>query len=95
MRSSPYPGKVCPPHALEQRNIQTFQELSNALQKGKIECYASRQGLLLPYLQNSNEKYLRFIGKVIEEKEWFTDVHTKGLAITTNKNVAIINSALF
>ncbi|GFX95774.1 lig_chan-Glu_bd domain-containing protein [Trichonephila clavipes] len=80
---------------LEQRTIQTFRELSNALQKGKVECYTSRQGLLLPYLQNSNEEYLRFIGKVIEEKEWFTDVHTKGLAITTNKNVAIINSALF
>ncbi|GFQ71345.1 lig_chan-Glu_bd domain-containing protein [Trichonephila clavata] len=80
---------------LEQRILQTFRELSNAIQKGKIECYTFRQGLNVPYFQSSNEEYLRFIGKVIEEKEWFTDVHTKGLAITTNKNVAIINSALF
>ncbi|GFT97763.1 lig_chan-Glu_bd domain-containing protein [Nephila pilipes] len=80
---------------LEQRFVKTFQELSKAVQKGKIECYTSRQSSVLSYLLNSNEEYFRILAKVIVNNGWYTDVYTKGLPITTNKNIAIINSDFF
>ncbi|GFT97765.1 lig_chan-Glu_bd domain-containing protein [Nephila pilipes] len=80
---------------LENRYIRTFRELSKAAQYGVVESYASKHSAVLPYILHSNEEYLRTLGKVIVKNEWYTDEYMHNKPITTNKNIAIINSEFF
>ncbi|GBM25677.1 hypothetical protein AVEN_207451-1 [Araneus ventricosus] len=80
---------------LEQKPIKTFRELSDAVQKGDIECYSSRKTIVLPYLLHSSEEHMRILGETIKKNEWYVGIYIKHEPIRTTKNIAIINSELY
>ncbi|GBN62156.1 hypothetical protein AVEN_156072-1 [Araneus ventricosus] len=74
--------------------IRNFQELSDVVSKGYLECYASKQSYVLPYLLHSEEEYLKNLGKTIVKNDW-NIIDFENAPIKTTKNIAIINSELY
>ncbi|KAF8795233.1 Glutamate receptor ionotropic like protein [Argiope bruennichi] len=74
--------------------VRNIRELSDAVSKGNLECYTSKQSIALDFLLNSKVKYLKNLGKTIEQNHW-NPSSFKDIPLKTTKNVAILHSEAF
>ncbi|GBM71463.1 hypothetical protein AVEN_273931-1 [Araneus ventricosus] len=56
---------------LQDNAIETFQELSEAVQSGSHKCYALKGTIIITSLMNSQKEYLRNLGNAIYHNEWY------------------------
>ncbi|GFR22472.1 glutamate receptor ionotropic, NMDA 2C [Trichonephila clavata] len=57
---------------LNQRSVNNFEELSDAVRQGTHLCFAM-QGLSVPDLHTLELEYLRFLGNAIDKNKWYLD----------------------
>ncbi|GFY49491.1 glutamate receptor ionotropic, delta-1 [Trichonephila inaurata madagascariensis] len=51
--------------------IKNFKELSEAVERGTHRAYSGKGTIVVPFLLNSKELYLRQLGRTIEQNNWY------------------------
>ncbi|GFQ66548.1 lig_chan-Glu_bd domain-containing protein [Trichonephila clavata] len=55
----------------EEKSVETFRELSEAVAKGSHRAYTMKGANHAAFLRRCPERYLQFLGKMIEENDWY------------------------
>lgn len=53
------------------KNVETFRELANAVQRGTHRCYVQRGTNTASYLIDTESEHLQVLGRAIEKNDWY------------------------
>ncbi|GFR20414.1 putative glutamate receptor [Trichonephila clavata] len=74
------------------KTVETFHELSEALEKGTLRAYVPKSTFALPFLMNSPEESIKLIGRKIAENNWYLTIREVMAHPLQGKNAATIAS---
>ncbi|GIX84486.1 lig_chan-Glu_bd domain-containing protein [Caerostris darwini] len=74
--------------------ISNFQELSSAVQKGKMKCLVPKGSVDVQLLKDSNALYLKKLGKLIAENDWSYQSRELNSSEAIGRNLALIGPRL-
>lgn len=73
---------------IRERGVQTFEELSDAVQAGKMKALIAKGSFLLKFIMRSNVPYMKFLGETIHNRSWTYDYNER-LEPLINKKTAL------
>ncbi|GFS71805.1 glutamate receptor ionotropic, delta-2 [Nephila pilipes] len=58
---------------LLEKPLKNFRDLSDAVRKGFTKCYIAKGSFIEPFLLNSEQLHLKFLGETIKKNAWYFD----------------------